>query len=62
MPLTRSVGGLHGVPGLKAALDLLGYAGGPPRPPLRPVAPAVVDTLRAQLEALGLLNPVSQAG
>jgi 4-hydroxy-2-oxoglutarate aldolase len=62
MPLARSVGGLHGVPGLKAALDLLGYAGGPPRPPLRPVAPAVVDTLRAQLEALGLLNPVSQAG
>ena len=32
----------YGVPGLKAALDLLGYAGGPPRPPLRP-APAAGD-------------------
>ena len=26
-------------PGLKAALDLMGFAGGPPRPPLRPGAP-----------------------
>jgi hypothetical protein len=36
----------------------MGYAGGVPRPPLRPVAPQVVDTLRAQLETLGLLERV----
>lgn len=55
MPLARSVGTRHGVPGLKAALDLLGYAGGAPRAPLRPVLPVVVDAIRAQLEALEAL-------
>lgn len=56
LPLARSVGSLHGVPGLKAALDLLGYAGGIPRPPLRPVAPDVVEAIRGQLEALGAVS------
>jgi 4-hydroxy-2-oxoglutarate aldolase len=55
MPLARSVGGTHGVSGLKAALDLMGYTGGFPRPPLRPVTPAVVDAIRAQLDALRVL-------
>jgi 4-hydroxy-2-oxoglutarate aldolase len=59
MPLARSVGGLHGVPGLKAALELMGFAAGPPRPPLRPVSPQTVDVLRAQLDALGALEKVS---
>ena len=59
MPLGRAIGAQHGVPGLKAAMDLLGYAGGPPRPPLRPVAPQTVELLRAQLSALGLLEPVA---
>ena len=54
-PIARSIGGTYGVAGLKAALDLLGYAGGPPRPPLRPAPPAVVDIMRTQLEALGAL-------
>jgi 4-hydroxy-2-oxoglutarate aldolase len=54
MPLARSVGGAYGVPGLKAALDLLGFAGGPPRPPLRPAPSQVVDIIRDQLEALGM--------
>ena len=52
MPLARSVGTTYGVPGLKAALELKGYAGGPPRPPLRPVSPEVVDIIRHQLDAL----------
>lgn len=60
MPLARAVGGQHGVPGLKAALTLMGYAGGYPRPPLRPVAPQTVDTLRSQLEAIDLLEQVHQ--
>lgn len=56
MPIARSIGPIHGVPGLKAALDLLGLKGGVPRAPLRPVAPPVIATLRAQLAALGLLE------
>jgi 4-hydroxy-2-oxoglutarate aldolase len=56
MPVARSIGPVYGVPGLKAALDLMGLNGGIPRPPLRPVAPAVVDILRAQLATLGVLN------
>ncbi len=59
MPLARSVGTLHGVPGLKAALELMGFAAGPPRPPLRPVSPQTIDLLRAQLDALGALEKVS---
>ena len=53
-PLARSVGTTYGVPGLKAALDLIGYAGGAPRPPLRPAPPSVIELLRTQLEALGI--------
>jgi 4-hydroxy-2-oxoglutarate aldolase len=52
MPLARSVGSTYGVPGLKAALELTGYAGGPPRPPLRPVSSDVVDLIRRQIEEL----------
>jgi 4-hydroxy-2-oxoglutarate aldolase len=52
MPLARSVGTTYGVPGLKAALELKGYTGGPPRPPLRPVSSEVVDIIRRQLDAL----------
>ena len=52
MPLARSVGSTYGVPGLKAALELIGYAGGPPRPPLRPVGSEVVDIIRRQIAAL----------
>ena len=59
MPLARAVGGQHGVPGLKAALALMGFATGEPRAPLVPVAPAVVDMLRDQLEALGVIEKAS---
>ena len=52
MPLARSVGSTYGVPGLKAALELSGYIGGAPRPPLRPVSSDVVDIIRRQLDAL----------
>jgi len=54
MPLAQSVGGTYGVPGLKAALDLVGFAGGSPRPPLRPVPAQTQEIIRGQLEALGL--------
>ena len=52
MPLARSVGSTYGVPGLKAALELIGYAGGPPRPPLRAVSPETIDIIRGQIAAL----------
>jgi len=52
MPLARSIGGTYGVAGLKAALDLMGYTGGMPRPPLRPASQSVVDTIAGQLAAL----------
>ncbi|MGE3404907.1 MAG: dihydrodipicolinate synthase family protein [Vicinamibacterales bacterium] len=54
MPLARSIGGQHGVPGVKAALDAAGYEGGYPRPPLRPVPANVSETIRKQLDALSL--------
>ena len=59
MPLARSVGALYGVPGLKAALELMGFASGAPRPPLRSVPTQAIDLLRAQLDALGALEQVS---
>ena len=61
LPLARSIGPVFGVPGLKAALDLMGLAGGIPRPPLRPAPAAAVDTLRRQLSALGLLHETHAA-
>ena len=53
MPLARLIGGSYAVPGLKAALDLIGYSGGVPRPPLGPVPHNVIDMIGAQLAALG---------
>ena len=56
LPIARSVGGVYGVPGLKAALTLAGYSGGYPRPPLRPVPQAVVDIIREQVDSLADLK------
>ena len=56
LPIAKSVGGSYGVPGLKAAIHLLGFAGGPPRPPLRPAVPSTIDIIRGQLDALGVLS------
>jgi 4-hydroxy-2-oxoglutarate aldolase len=58
LPLAKSVGGTYGVPGLKAALHLVGFIGGPPRPPLRPAAPSTIDIVRGQLDTLGVLPPL----
>lgn len=62
MPLARAIGPVHGVPGLKAALDLLGLAGGVPRAPLRPVNAAVVESLRSLLSAVGLMKEAHATG
>ena len=60
LPLARSVGAAHGIPGLKAALDLLGFVGGFPRPPLRQLTPETVDAIRNQLVAAGAQIQVHQ--
>ncbi|MBM3791457.1 MAG: dihydrodipicolinate synthase family protein [Acidobacteria bacterium] len=38
-PLASAVTASLGIPGLKASLDLMGFYGGPPRPPLLPLDP-----------------------
>jgi 4-hydroxy-2-oxoglutarate aldolase len=54
LPIARSVGSTYGVAGLKAALDLIGFVGGEPRPPLRPAPSTVIETIRTQLNELGI--------
>jgi len=55
-PVGRAATASFGVPGLKAMLDLLGYYGGDPRPPLLPVTPQVRDELKKMLTTAGLLS------
>jgi 4-hydroxy-2-oxoglutarate aldolase len=57
-PLSKLVGATHGVPGLKAALTLLGLDGGLPRPPLEPVGQPAVDIIREQLRETGLFDTI----
>ncbi len=45
----------HGIPAIKYALDLLGYNGGPPRPPLRPLDETGKAQVRQLLMTHGLL-------
>lgn len=59
-PLARSVTSGFGVPGLKAALDLVGYIGGAPRAPLAPASPDAIATIRTQLAELGISATVSR--
>ena len=54
-PLGRLLGAMHGVAGLKYALDQSGYVGGPARPPLGTVSPEAQKQIRDQLAALGTL-------
>ena len=54
-PLNRAVVGGTGVPGIKHALDLLGYCGGVPRPPLLPPTAEVCAKVRAALARAALL-------
>jgi 4-hydroxy-2-oxoglutarate aldolase len=52
-PLARLLGSMHGVGGLKYALDQLGYVGGAVRPPLGPLPAEAQEHIRAQLALLG---------
>ena len=48
LPVNTAVTATYGVPGLKAALDMLGYFGGEPRLPLLPAS----EKERAEIEAI----------
>ena len=49
-PLAQLVTTGHGVPGLKAAMDLADYTGGDPRGPLQPAPAEAVEQIRAELQ------------
>jgi 4-hydroxy-2-oxoglutarate aldolase len=51
-PLARLVTTGHGVPGLKAAMDLAGYIGGDPRPPLGPAPTSAIEQIGTELNRL----------
>ncbi len=51
-PLARLVTTGFGVPGLKAAMDLAGFTGGAPRPPLLALPPDAIAQIRAELVSL----------
>ena len=53
--LSSNAAGKHGVAGVKAAMDLLGYFGGDPRIPLLPLNNEAKAELKEVLEAEGLL-------
>lgn len=53
-PLAKLVTSTHGVPGLKAAMDLAGYVGGAPRRPLLPATPQARAAIGVQFAALGI--------
>jgi 4-hydroxy-2-oxoglutarate aldolase len=55
MSVARAVTTGYGVPGLKAALDLVGYYGGDPRPPLLAASGATREAIRQMLVDAGLL-------
>jgi 4-hydroxy-2-oxoglutarate aldolase len=50
MPLAQKIAVPYGVPGIKAALDLCGYHGGDPRPPLIPLDSAGRKMVAAALK------------
>ncbi len=52
IPIASAVTTGFGVPGLKAALQLAGYVGGPPRPPLHAAPVEAVRTIEGALSSL----------
>lgn len=54
--VNQAISGSYGVAGVKAAMDLAGYVGGPPRRPLLSLEPDQVATMRGFLAQEGLLG------
>ncbi len=55
LPVDQKIVGGYGVPGIKCAVEMLGYAGGDPHPPLRPVSREIKESIRQILKEGGLL-------
>jgi 4-hydroxy-2-oxoglutarate aldolase len=55
MTLNQKVSGKFGIAGVKAAMDMAGFYGGPPRSPLLPLTPDERRKLHEDLSASGLL-------
>jgi 4-hydroxy-2-oxoglutarate aldolase len=51
-PIASLISGKYGIPGLKHAMDLMGYFGGPPRLPLVPVGPGAQAEIAQALDGL----------
>jgi 4-hydroxy-2-oxoglutarate aldolase len=56
IPVNQAVTATYGVPGLKAAMDMLGYFGGDPRPPLLPSSETEKSEIRRILIQAELLD------
>ncbi|MCL4512141.1 MAG: dihydrodipicolinate synthase family protein [Bacteroidetes bacterium] len=56
IPINKAVTSKYGVPGLKAAMDILGYFGGEPRSPLVSLGQAEREDLKSILKTAGLLD------
>ncbi|HJZ67055.1 MAG TPA: dihydrodipicolinate synthase family protein [Blastocatellia bacterium] len=57
-PLSQTVTALLSVPGLKAAMDILGFAGGFPRAPLTPVSESDRERIRTVIRNTGLFPEI----
>ena len=55
LPVNQAVTITYGVPGLKSAMDMLGFFGGAPRLPLLPSTEKEKQEIRAILEKAELL-------
>ena len=56
LEVNQKIVGSYGVPGIKHALDLLGYFGGEPRSPLQPVSKEIGKSIRKLLVDAQLLQ------
>jgi 4-hydroxy-2-oxoglutarate aldolase len=56
LPVNQAVTAVYGVPGLKAAMDMLGYYGGDPRLPLLPSSERERSEIEAILKKADLLD------
>jgi len=55
LPVNTAVTAAYGIAGLKAAMDIIGYYGGPPRSPLLPLDDEGKAAVRKILETAGLI-------
>lgn len=55
LPVNVAITATYGVPGLKAAMNMCGYAGGFPRSPLLPLSPEEESIIRLILQTAGIL-------